>query len=284
MDLTDLELVVAVADAGSITHGATRAHLSLPSASARLRHLEATLGARLFERHRRGAAPTSAGALLVRHARPLLRDVERMRLELAEHGGGVAQTIRLAANVSATAGILAPALAGFLAEHHDVRIDVEQLPGAEVAGAVAERRADLGLLSDAVDLGGLTTQVLRPDPLVLLTAPGDPLAGRASVRFADVVGRSFVGLADVGSFPIDDRPVFRARLANIEAVCEAVGHGVGVAILPRHTVSGPIAGNSVIAIEIDERWARRDLLLCHAEGELSAAATELRAALMDAAP
>ena len=37
MDLIDLELVVAVAEAGSITHGATRTHLALPSASARIR-------------------------------------------------------------------------------------------------------------------------------------------------------------------------------------------------------------------------------------------------------
>lgn len=42
MDLADLDLVVAVADAGSITHGAARAHLSLPSAGATVRVLATT--------------------------------------------------------------------------------------------------------------------------------------------------------------------------------------------------------------------------------------------------
>ena len=43
-DLVDLQLFVAVADSGSITHGAMRAHLALASASARIKGLEADLG------------------------------------------------------------------------------------------------------------------------------------------------------------------------------------------------------------------------------------------------
>jgi DNA-binding transcriptional LysR family regulator len=38
-DLVDLQLFVAVADSGSITHGAMRAHLALASASARIKGL-----------------------------------------------------------------------------------------------------------------------------------------------------------------------------------------------------------------------------------------------------
>ena len=42
-DLVDLQLFVAVADSGSITHGAVRANLALASASARIKGLEAGL-------------------------------------------------------------------------------------------------------------------------------------------------------------------------------------------------------------------------------------------------
>ncbi len=51
-DLTDLRLFLAVADAGSITHGAADAGLSLPAASERLRDMERTGGVRLLERGR----------------------------------------------------------------------------------------------------------------------------------------------------------------------------------------------------------------------------------------
>ena len=57
-DLTDLKLFCDVADAGSITAGAERSALALAAASARIRGMEETLGARLLDRSRQGATPT----------------------------------------------------------------------------------------------------------------------------------------------------------------------------------------------------------------------------------
>ena len=53
-DLTDLNLFRHVADAGSITHGAERAHLALAAASTRIRNMEKSLGAPLLVRDRAG--------------------------------------------------------------------------------------------------------------------------------------------------------------------------------------------------------------------------------------
>jgi Bacterial regulatory helix-turn-helix protein, lysR family len=53
-DLTDLRLFVHVAEAGSITHGAARANMTLASASERIRAMEDALSAPLLERKRRG--------------------------------------------------------------------------------------------------------------------------------------------------------------------------------------------------------------------------------------
>ncbi|MDI7066914.1 LysR family transcriptional regulator, partial [Klebsiella pneumoniae] len=43
-DLIDLRLFLHILETGSITHGAARANMSLPSASARLRGMEEALG------------------------------------------------------------------------------------------------------------------------------------------------------------------------------------------------------------------------------------------------
>ncbi|WP_163021714.1 LysR family transcriptional regulator, partial [Pseudomonas viridiflava] len=77
-DLTDLRLFQHVIETGSITAAATRSHLSLPSASARVRAMEASLQAPLLERGRRGVTPTPAGKALAQHARVILQQVERM--------------------------------------------------------------------------------------------------------------------------------------------------------------------------------------------------------------
>jgi molybdate transport repressor ModE-like protein len=53
-ELIDLRLFLHIAEAGSITHGARRAHLALAAASTRIRNLEFVLGVPLLLRERQG--------------------------------------------------------------------------------------------------------------------------------------------------------------------------------------------------------------------------------------
>src|SRR4051794_39444210 len=80
-DEADLILFLQVIDEGSITGGARRAHLSLASASARIRAMETELGASLLRRHRRGVVPTPAGQMLAEHARTLSGQLARLRAD-----------------------------------------------------------------------------------------------------------------------------------------------------------------------------------------------------------
>ena len=88
-DLVDLRLLLNVADAASITHGAARSGLALASASERIRDMEQELGASLFERQRRGVAPTAAGLALLHHAWLVTQQLEAMRGELGSFAKGL---------------------------------------------------------------------------------------------------------------------------------------------------------------------------------------------------
>ena len=55
-DLADLSLFRHVVEAGSITHGAERAHLALAAASTRVRNMEDALGVPLLTRGRQGVS------------------------------------------------------------------------------------------------------------------------------------------------------------------------------------------------------------------------------------
>ncbi|WP_433036960.1 LysR family transcriptional regulator [Actinomycetospora sp. CA-053990] len=86
-DLLDLRLFRAVVAEGSITAGGERLHLSLPSASARIRALEHHAGVALLERGRRGVRPTPAGTALARHAGEVLDDLVRLEGRSPGTGG-----------------------------------------------------------------------------------------------------------------------------------------------------------------------------------------------------
>ena len=84
-DLADLSLFRHVVEAGSITHGAERAHLALAAASTRIRNMEEALGVALLTRGRAGVTPTQAGRTLLQHARAILRQAERLHEDLGAY-------------------------------------------------------------------------------------------------------------------------------------------------------------------------------------------------------
>jgi molybdate transport repressor ModE-like protein len=150
-DLVDLRLFLHVAEAGSITAGAEHVGLSLASASARVRGMEEQAGASLLERGHRGVELTPAGRTLLHHARLVTDQMERMRGELGEYARGLKGHVRLLANTAAAAEFLPEILAAFLAANPSVDVDLDERPSPEVARAVAEGLAEIGIAADHAD-------------------------------------------------------------------------------------------------------------------------------------
>ena len=170
-DLTDLKLFLHVVEAGSITAGAERMHLAVAAASTRIRNMEIELGTALLNRDRQGVQPTPAGRTLVHHARLLLQQAERMRGELGEYADGLKGHIRLLSNTNALTEFLPEPLSQFLASHPQVNIDLEERLSDEIVAAVADGKADIGIVAGTEDVSGLEVFPFRVDRFVLVTAP-----------------------------------------------------------------------------------------------------------------
>jgi len=271
VDLADLRLFVAVAEARSITHGAERSALALASASARIKGLETALGVTLLERQRRGVRLTAAGESLLDHARIVLHQVATMQGDLAIYARGLKARIRMLANTSGAVEHLPKALASFLAKHPAISIDVEERESVEIANAVASGEADIGIAVDAVLPESLDRFRFCDDRLVLIVPPHDGMAHRRQAAFRDVAARDFVGLVEGSALQnhiaahaarLGMRPRMRVRLKSFDAICRMVEAGVGVAVIPeaaarRHARSGRIA-----VLRLTDPWASRRLAVC----------------------
>jgi DNA-binding transcriptional LysR family regulator len=266
-DLTDLRLFLHVAEAGSITAGAARSGLALASASARIQGMEEQAGIALLERGRRGVQPTPAGRALLHHARLVTQQVERMRGELGEYARGLKGHVRLLANTAAMAEFLPEALAGFLSAHPNVDVELDERPSPEVARAVAEELADVGVVADHADFTGLESWPFRRDRLVLVVPPGHALAGRGPVGFAEVLGEEFVGLTGDSALHhhlaghaarAGGRMRLRARVRGLDVACRMVALGAGIAVVPEAAArrwSGH--GGALVTLRLTDPWAER---------------------------
>jgi DNA-binding transcriptional LysR family regulator len=270
-DLADLSLFRHVVEAGSITHGAERAHLALAAASTRIRNMEEALGAALLVRARHGVTPTQAGRTLLQHARTILEQAERLREDLGAYAGGLAGQVRVLSNTNALTEFLPETLSSFLAAHPNVSIDLEERLSDEIVGLIAEGVGDIGIVAGTVDAGRLTTYPFRTDRFVLVVASEHPLARRAKIAFADVLDHDFIGLdrasavqrflaahaARIG------RPLrLRVQLRSFDAVCRLVERNVGVGVVPATTARQAVKTMAIKVVDLSDAWALRELTIC----------------------
>ncbi|HIV70112.1 MAG TPA: LysR family transcriptional regulator [Candidatus Aquabacterium excrementipullorum] len=271
----DLRLFTAVLEHGTITAAAQAAHLSLAAASARLKALEDAVGVRLLERAKAGASPTDAGRALARHAHRVLAELESLHLEMAAFGRGLRGTVRVLGNTAAVTEALPPLLGAFLIRHPDVDLQLQDLPSDAVLEGLRRGSADLGIVADYVDTGGLHTSPWISDQLVaLLPRRGGmriPHGGRTrAMAFGDLLTHDFIGLgADSGLSRFLHRqaslggrvPHHRVRVSSLDAVARIVADGVGVAVVPL-SAARRWREAAVRIVPLADAWSRRRLLLC----------------------
>jgi molybdate transport repressor ModE-like protein len=267
-----LRLFAAVVEEGSITAGAARAAISLPSASARVKGMEEALGTGLLERHRRGVRPTPAGAALCHHAQLVLAQMERLNGDLREHArGGVRGHIRLISNTTALEEYLPDVLAGWLATNPGIDIALEERVSHEIAPAVAQARADIGVLTDLAGAEGLETYPFRIDRLVVVVPRGHALAGRRDIAFVDLLDEEFVGLVAGSALAehlawqsarLGRSLKMRIRLRGLDSVCRMVEYGVGVAVVPETAARRCRRTMALDMLRLTDSWAMRQLIVC----------------------
>jgi DNA-binding transcriptional LysR family regulator len=279
-----------IAEAASITHGASRSGLALASASERLRDLERTLGVALFERQRRGVSPTSAGLALIHHARIVSRQLDQMSGELGQFAKGLRGRVRVLSNTAATLEFLPPLIGRFLARHPNVDLEIEERASPEIVRAVAGGRVELGIVADAVDAAAeLETVPFALDRLVLVMPNRHPLAKRRRIALREALDQDFVGLPAGSALQahIDDQALgsgqrlkLRVRLPTFDAICTVVESGIGVAVVSKVAADRCRKSMAIRSVPLSDAWALRRLRICaRSFRTLSAPARDLVAAL-----
>ncbi len=269
-DLTDLRLFLAVVDAGSITHGAVEVGLSLPAASERLRDMEATGEVTLLNRGRRGISPTEAGEMLAHHARTILHQMAQMRGDIGQYAKGLRASVRIFANTAAVTEFLPERLASWMPAHPQVDVELKERESGDIARSINAGFAEIGVLSSAAETGSLTMRSVAIDRLVVVASRDHPFSGSSEVRFADLLGDPFIGMAG-GALQdhIEGQAAYlgmkvkmRIRLRSFEGICRMAGSGAGVGIIPASAARRYQRSTRIALIRLRDEWATRRLSLC----------------------
>lgn len=268
-DLTTLKLFVGAIDYGSIARAADGEHMVASAASKRISDLEAGLGVALLVRQHAGVVPTAAGEALARHAREVIKTLDRIPGALSTLAVDEQPHIRLLANQTGLVVALAD-LASYIARRPTARIRLEERQSLPIIESVAEGSTDLGIIGHFQPTDRLRVVPYRSIPLMLVMPASHPLAERGAISFAEaldfdlitlVQGTAIRGWEMAAAARMARKPKFTVQVQSYEAMRAMVQAGLGIAVMPAPNIAPYEALLQVRALPLTDDWACMQLYL-----------------------
>jgi LysR family hydrogen peroxide-inducible transcriptional activator len=240
--LRQLQYASAVADLRSFRRAAERCHVSQPSLSAQVIHLEEALGVRLFERGSRRVLVTAAGEAVLSRVRRLLLEAEDLADSVRQLGDPLSGTLRLGVIPTISPYLLPEVVPGLRARHPGLSAVWVEDKTENLVESLREGRLDGALLALEAPLGDVEKEVVCEDPFVLAAPPGHPLVQSSTPATPqELRGAGFLLLDDGHCFR-DQALAYCAsargreldfRATSLATLAQMVAGGAGVTLLPR---------------------------------------------------
>jgi DNA-binding transcriptional LysR family regulator len=271
--LEAMSLLIAVAEAGSLTAAGRKLGVPLPTVSRKISELEAHLMTRLLTRSTRRLSLTEAGAAYVAAAKRILDEVnEAERAASGEHAAPRGEIVITAPLAFGRLHVL-PVIAEFLA----------RWPEIDVRLVLADR--NLHLIDDHVDIAvrigaladstlvstrvGAVRRVVCGSPAYFAAhgAPQRPedLAALSAVTFDQLSSSEHWSFRDPKS-KRETRVVMRSRLSvnTAEAAIDGAAAGLGVTRVLSYQAAQPVLDGKIQIVLADYEPAPSPVSLIHA--------------------
>jgi LysR family hydrogen peroxide-inducible transcriptional activator len=244
LSLRQLQYVVAVADTLGFHKAAERCHVSQPTLSAQVQHIEAVLGVRLFERDRRRVRITPAGEALVARARRVLVEVDDLIAEATRAGDPFLGTFRVGVIPTVAPYLLPQVMPAVAKRYPKLRLVFREAKTSEIVHALGEGTLDAAIVALQADLGPCAHAEVYSDEFVVAVPKGHVLARKKRVAVTD--------LDDAKVLLLDDGHCFRDqalavcakagaletefRATSLATLAQMVSAGAGITLLPAMAV------------------------------------------------
>jgi DNA-binding transcriptional LysR family regulator len=246
MDLPQLEMFLAVARERSFTRAGERLHVSQSAVSRQVGLLERELGGKLFHRAARRVTLTHAGELLLGVASGLSRQMQDAVEQISAVHDLRRGRLRLAGGMSVCMYILPRLLKRYRELHPNVDLRVTAGSSEAILRQMRAHEIDLALLTLPLVEKDLEVVPVLKEEMVVVTAPGHPLASRGTVEASDLSRYPLI-LYETGSrtreavekYLRDEGVAFDVVMEseNAEIIKAMVANGIGITVLSHAAVA-----------------------------------------------
>jgi DNA-binding transcriptional LysR family regulator len=194
LKLRDLHIVLAVAEAGSMSRAADRLAISHPVVSKTIGDLEHALGVRLFDRTAQGTELTQYGRTLLSGGTVVFDELRRVMQEIAFLSDPTVGDLRIGSAAPYVEGLV-PTIITRLAERYPrITFQVKDTDAVTLCGMLRERKLDvvIGRVPMSVFGEDLASEFVFDDELHVVAGVESPWARRRRMALADLCGERWV--------------------------------------------------------------------------------------------
>ncbi|RAI01550.1 hypothetical protein DLJ53_08980 [Acuticoccus sediminis] len=187
-----LDLIEAVARAGSIRKAAEVMHLTSSALNRRLQAFEEEFGTPLFERLPQGVRPNAAGELILKHIRAQRADLATVKAQVDDLVGMRRGHVAIACSQALTPFYLPDRIAAFRARHPGVTFTVNVRDRLAAEHELSQYTADLAIVFEPVNMADFDILCAVAQPVCAVMAQDHPLATRPKLRLRDCLDEPHV--------------------------------------------------------------------------------------------
>lgn len=203
-DLAALQVLLAVANAGSLNAAAAELGVSQQAVSSRVRSMEAQVGVALLSRTPRGSTLTPNGVIVAAWAARLLEVAQEVDAGIASLRAGHRSRLRVSASLTIAEQLLPGWLVALAADaagrgQHRAEVVLTATNSEQVAEQVRDGSADLGFVEGPSAPRGLRSRSVGRDQLLVVVAPEHLWARRTRPVSVAELARTALVTREAGS-------------------------------------------------------------------------------------
>jgi DNA-binding transcriptional LysR family regulator len=283
VDLKQLNALLAVADAGTVTKAARLLHLEQPAVSRQLKLLETELGLVLFERSRSGMVLTEAGEVLVGYARRAVAELEKAEAELRADRVGTRGIVTVGILDSVTDLVAEPLVTAVRRAHPDIELRLYTAFAGHLRRWLYDGELDMALLFGMTDPTALRVLPVASEQLWAVAPSTAGLHADRPLGFAEIAKHPLVVPARGNALrTLVDEIAVRAGVditisvetnaTRVQKQLVAAGHGW--ALLPPLCVADELPSNTFTIAPLADEAAMRELVLATPRSNRSTRASQ----------
>lgn len=266
IDSITVQLVLAVAEEGSISRAADRMNLAVAAASRRVTDLEAECGTRIFQRIPHGTKVTEAGRKLLQHIRQIDNLTQRLKDDADAIREGLDGHIIIGAPKTAVIQFLARDIARIMQRYPGITLQVIEENSKVVQQMLRDRVIDIGIYEKTAGFLPLEPWPYREDRLVLVYHSAYFRFPPGPVAVDDIIDLPVIALGKGSAILAAVQRAYRSRnrqfesrfaVSGFDTMLTLVREGLGVGLIPPNVLKEFRLAPALATAEIDGDWHAR---------------------------